>query len=86
MALKCTFKTSFGFELPEAYVKISEFNGTKDNIIYRVFVYANKNARDSDLPPVYSGTYDTTLQDGVLLQNLYNHLKTFEMFSSAEDC
>jgi hypothetical protein len=86
MALKCSFKTNFGITVPEAYVRISEYTGNKSTVVFKVVVHANEEARQVSADPVYQSFYEAPLQEGNLMQNLYAHLKTFDLFKTGQDC
>lgn len=89
MALKMEIeKTSFGFSLPEAYVRISEITGNKTALFVTVMVHASAEAREKKFPPieVWREKVDTAKIAGPLLPALYSHLKTLPKYEYSEDC
>lgn len=86
MALQFTCNTQFGFELPNAYARIENFNGDKNNITVQVSTYLDKSSRDSNKVPVQSQSYTFALNgNGNFMQLLYANLKALPDFNGAVD-
>ena len=91
MALKINIPTTqFGVAAPEAYARITNFHGTKDNIQVQVAVHFNKDARDANMSTVQEHAHYISVSDlagrGDLIPAIYAVLKTFSHYSGAEDC
>jgi len=90
MALQLNLSsTQFGAPAPEAYARVTNFFGNKDNIQVQVSVHFSKDARDSNLSPVREDAHYISLQDlqgkGDLLPAIYNVLKTMSNYSNSTD-
>ena len=87
MALKLALENStVGYPFPAAYARISLFTGDKGSIVYRVNIWANEDARKANAQPVFETTFHAEISTTVaVLESLYNHLKTQEMFINAVD-
>ena len=89
MALKLALEsTQFGVPAPEAYAKITNFFGNKDNIQVQVAVYYNEQARQENRSTVMEHAHYIAIEDlkGDLIPAIYEVLKTFEQYKGAEDC
>ena len=79
-------ETSIGVPAPEAYVKISNFNGDKDSSSCIVEYYMNQAARESASSTIDMQKYRfNSLPTGDILPGLYELLKTQEGFEDAID-
>lgn len=89
MALKLNLpSTQFGVPAPEAYARITNIFGTKDQFQVQVAVYFSQDARDANKSTVAEFAYYINTEDlkGDIIPAIYNVLKTFADFQGAEDC
>jgi hypothetical protein len=89
MALKLNLEsTQFGVPAPEAYARITNFFGTKDQIQVQVAIYYNENARQTGRATVLEHAHYIAIEDlkGDLIPAIYKVLKTFSQYAGAEDC
>jgi hypothetical protein len=88
MALKLSVETQFGVPAPEAYARITNFFGTKDQIQVQVAIYYNEDARHSNKAIVKDNAHHINMEDlqGDLIPAIYEVLKTFSDYAGAEDC
>ena len=88
MALKLAVQTQFGVAAPEAYAKITNFFGTKDQIQVQVAVYFDESARHSNMATVKENAHYINMDDlkGDFIPAIYEVLKTFSDYAGAEDC
>jgi len=90
MALKLAVATQFGVPAPDAYARITNFYGTKDNIQVQVAIYFNEEARHSNLSTVKENAHYINLADlpkGMdFIPAIYEVLKTMADYQGAEDC
>ena len=88
MALKLAVQTQFGVAAPEAYAKITNFFGTKDQIQVQVAVYFDESARHSNMATVKENAHYINMDDlkGDLIPAIYEVLKTFSDYAGAVDC
>jgi hypothetical protein len=88
MALKLSVETQFGAPAPEAYARITNFFGTKDQIQVQVAIYYNEDARNNNRATVKENAHYIALEDikGDLIPGIYAVLKTFSDYAGAEDC
>ena len=90
MALKLAVQTQFGVPAPDAYARITNFFGTKDQVQVQVAIYFNEDARHGNMATVkenahYIGLAD--LPEGMaFIPAIYEVLKTFSDYAGAEDC
>jgi hypothetical protein len=91
MALKLSLSTTqFGVPAPDAYARITNFFGTKDQIQVQVAIYFNEDARHGNMATVkenahYIGLAD--LPEGMaFIPAIYEVLKTFADYQGAVDC
>jgi hypothetical protein len=88
MALKLAVQTQFGVAAPEAYAKITNFFGTKDQIQVQVAVYFDESARYSNMATVKENAHYINMEDlkGDLIPAIYEVLKTYSDYAGAKDC
>ena len=89
MALKLSLQqTQFGVPAPQAYAKITNFFGNKDNIQVQVAVYYNEQARQENRSTVMEHAHYIAIEDlkGDLIPAIYDILKTFSQYEGAVDC
>jgi hypothetical protein len=88
VALKLSVETQFGVPAPEAYARITNFFGTKDQIQVQVAIYYNEDARQGNLATVREDAHYIAMEDlkGDLIPAIYGVLKTFTQYEGAEDC
>ena len=88
MALKLSLpQTQFGVPAPEAYARITNFFGTKDQIQVQVAIYYNEDARHSNMATVREDAHYIAIEDlkGDLIPAIYGVLKTFSQYAGAVD-
>ena len=89
MALKLNLPTTqFGVPAPEAYARITNFFGTKDQLQVQVAVHYNEEARQGGASTVLEHAHYIAMEDlkGDLIPAIYAILKTFSQYEGAEDC
>lgn len=89
MALKLKLdQTQFGVPAPEAYARITNFFGNKDQMQVQVAIYYNKDARDGNMATVKEEAHYINIEDlkGDIIPAIYDVLKKLETFKEAVDC
>lgn len=87
MALKISIATSnVGVPFAEAYARITNIFGNKDQVQYQVSVSANADARAANAQEVAQHAFYCATPDGPLMAALYADLKQQPGFEGAEDC
>ena len=88
MALQLSVQTQFGAPAPDAYARITNFFGTKDQVQVQVAIYYNEDARHSNMATVKENAHYIAIEDlkGDLIPALYEVLKTFSDYAGATDC
>ena len=89
MALKLNLpSTQFGVPAPQAYARITNFFGTKDNIQVQVAIHYDENARQTGMATVREDAHYIAIEDlkGDLIPAIYGVLKTFSQYEGSEDC
>ena len=89
MALKLNLEsTQFGVPAPQAYARITNFFGTKDQIQVQVAIYFNEEARQGNMATVKENAHYIAIEDlkGDLIPAIYEVLKTFTNYVGAQDC
>ena len=88
MALKLNLaSTQFGVPAPQAYARITNFFGTKDQIQVQVAVYYNEAARQSNMATVKENAHYIAVEDleGDIIPAIYEVLKTLSDYKNAVD-
>ena len=88
MALQLSLaSTQFGVPAPQAYAKITNFFGTKDQIQVQVAIYFNEAARQSNMATVKEEAHYIALEDlqGNLIPAIYGVLKTLTQYAGSTD-
>jgi hypothetical protein len=87
VALRLSVETQFGAPAPEAYARITNFFGTKDQIQVQVAIYYNEDARHSNLATVREDAHYIAMESlkGDLIPAIYEVLKTFSQYEGAVD-
>jgi hypothetical protein len=88
MALKLNLEqTQFGVPAPEAYARITNFFGTKDQIQVQVAIYFNEDARHGNMATVKENAHYIAIEDlkGDIIPAIYEVLKTFGDYEGAVD-
>ena len=89
MALKLAVQTQFGVPAPEAYARITNFFGTKDQIQVQVAIYYNEEARQGNMATVKENAHYIGLADlpegKAFIPAIYEVLKTFSDYAGAVD-
>ena len=89
MALKLNLgQTQFGVPAPQAYARITNFFGSKDQIQVQVAIYFNEDARQQNMATVKENAHYINIEDlkGDIIPAIYAVLKTFSDYEGAEDC
>ena len=88
MALKLAVNTQFGVPAPDAYARITNFYGTKDQLQVQVAIYFNADAREQNLSTVKENAHYIAMEDlkGDLIPAIYAVLKTMADYQGAQDC
>jgi hypothetical protein len=88
VALRLPVQTQFGVPAPDAYAKITNFYGTKDQLQVQVAIYFNADAREQNLSTVKENAHYIAMEDlkGDLIPAIYAVLKTMADYEGAEDC
>ena len=88
MALKITATNSTnGQQETQAYARITNFFGTKDQIQVQVEIHATEEARQAGWPSIQQQAHYINMEDlsGDLIPAMYNVLKTFTQYEGATD-
>ena len=88
MALQLSLaSTQFGVPAPQAYARITNFFGTKDQIQVQVAIYFNEEARQGNMATVKENAHYIAIEDlkGDLIPAIYEVLKTFSDYEGATD-
>ena len=88
MALRITATNNTnGQQETQAYARITNFFGTKDQIQVQVEVHATEEARRAGWPSVAQHAHYINMEDlqGDLIPAIYNVLKTLTPYAGAED-
>jgi len=89
MALKLNLpSTQFGVPAPQAYARITNFFGTKDNIQVQVAIHYDQAAREGNMATVKEEAHYIAIESlkGDLIPAIYGVLKTFSQYEGSEDC
>jgi hypothetical protein len=87
MALKLSIPTSsVGIPFTEAYARITNIFGNKDQVQYQVAVYATEDARQANAQDVAQHAFYCPTPQGNIMDGLYADLKLQPGFEGAEDC
>ena len=88
MALRITATNSTnGQSETQAYARITNFFGTKDQIQVQVEIHATEEARKAGWPSIQQQAHYIAVEDlqGDLIPAIYNVLKTFTQYAGSED-
>ena len=88
MALKLNLEqTQFGVPAPQAYARITNFYGNKDQIQVQVAVYFNEDARQGNMAVLKENAHYIAMDElkGDLIPAIYEVLKTLSDYESAVD-
>ena len=88
MALQLNLEsTQFGVPAPQAYARITNFFGTKDQIQVQVAIYYNEEARHGNMATVREDAHYIAIEDlkGDIIPAIYGILKTFTQYQNATD-
>jgi len=89
MALRITATNSTnGQSETQAYARITNFFGTKDQIQVQVEIHATEEARKAGWPSIQQQAHYISVEDlsGDIIPAMYEVLKTFTQYQGAEDC
>jgi len=76
-----------GVTIPDAYIRVNSFSGSKSHIAFNVGFYGPANEqgeREMFDQQAYQCAYDLNGSNAV--QQAYDHLKTLPEFAGAKDC
>ena len=88
MALKLNLEqTQFGVPAPDAYARITNFFGTKDQIQVQVAIHFNEDARHGNMATVKENAHYIAIEDlhGDIIPAIYEVLKGFSDYAGATD-
>ena len=88
MALKISaINSTNGRSETQAYARITNFFGTKDQIQVQVEIHATEEARKAGWPSIQQQAHYIAVEDlqGDLIPAIYNVLKTFTQYAGSED-
>jgi len=87
VALRLSVQTQFGAPAPDAYARITNFFGTKDQLQVQVAIYYNEDARHNNMATVKENAHYIAMEDlkGDLIPAIYAVLKTFSQYEGAVD-
>ena len=76
-----------GQQEAQAYARITNFFGTKDQIQVQVEIHATEQARKAGWPSIQQQAHYVNVEDlsGDIIPALYNVLKTFTQYAGATD-
>lgn len=87
MALKLSITTSnVGVPFAQAYARVTNIHGNKDQVQYQVSVSANADARQANAQEVAQHAFYCPTPTDNLMTSLYADLKTQVGFEAAVDC
>lgn len=87
MALKISITNSnVGVPFTEAYARITNIHGNKDQVQYQVSVSANADARQANAHEVAQHAFYCPTPAGNIMEGLYADLKQQVGFENAQDC
>jgi len=87
VALKLSITTSnVGVPFAQAYARITNIHGNKDQVQYQVSVSANADARQANAQEVAQHAFYCPTPADNLMASLYAELKTQVGFEAAVDC
>ena len=71
----------------QAYARITNFFGTKDQVQVQVEIHATEEARKAGWPSIQQQAHYINVQDlsGDIIPAMYNVLKTFTQYQGATD-
>ena len=88
MALKITaVNNTNGQQETQAYARITNFFGTKDQVQVQVEIHATAEARQAGWPSIQQQAHYVNMEDiqGDFIPALYNVLKTFTQYAGSTD-
>jgi len=88
MALKLNLEqTQFGVPAPDAYARITNLFGTKDQIQVQVAIHFNEEARHGNMATVKENAHYIAIEDlkGDIIPAIYEVLKGFSDYAGATD-
>ena len=89
MALRLPVQTQFGPMADQAYAKITNFYGTKDQIQVQVAIYYDEESRHANRSQIADGNHYIAVEDlngkGDLIPAIYEVLKTMADYQGAVD-
>lgn len=91
MAITKTIETDSGLTVENAYIRIGNYNGTKENFIFNINFYKNKQAYEEGKEIITASkqySFQPSYSSGAenFIKQAYLFLKTLHDYSDAEDC
>ncbi|MGI9141825.1 MAG: hypothetical protein ACR2IJ_06995 [Fluviibacter sp.] len=89
MALKITaINNTNGQQEVQAYARITNFFGSKDQVQVQVEIHATEEARQQGWPSIQQQAHYINMEDlqGDFIPAVYGVLKTFSQYAGATDC
>lgn len=87
MALKLAMNTEFGINAPNAYIKIQNIYGSKDQLQIQLVVYYDENARKENMTIIKQDNVSISTNElkGDIFPAAYNALKIMPDYKDAVD-
>ena len=86
MAITKSVISPHGLSLPDAYIRIGSFSGTKDLMSIKLEVFVDEDARLNGKQPLYIDEHvDIGIQNGANMSEMYAVVKTFPDYIGATD-
>lgn len=90
MAIQIAWQTPQGISLPNAYLRVMHFQGTKSYVSYSVHVSVDAKAREDERPVMEERNFSFEYPKGKggtsdIMTACYEHLKSLPEFSKGED-
>lgn len=84
---KSYFDSRVEVMLNDCYWKVGYISGNKSLMLFKVFVYRNRNRADMGFPLLAEYEYEfiPELDDVNFIAQAYNHLKTLDEFAGCRD-
>lgn len=85
MSLQGTYETVHGIILGSAFVRVSHFEGNKNETKFSTLIYADKKAADEGKTFVEQKHYTMPTENSMSMTTLYSFLKTQPEFENMVD-
>jgi hypothetical protein len=85
MALQSSYTTKMGFIAPAAYLRITQFLGSKSGIRVTLEINYDAAARANGRQPIAMEMVQLSIADGATMQTMYDAIKLQPQFAGATD-